>query len=183
MDLTTLIGNIPSAAISLVVAVLICFMGYRLRKAGIMLAGALMGYTIAHDIAAHYTQPSTALLIGLVAGLLLALLCSWLYDAGIFVLCGACGALYVSSLIEQFALVWWLQFLILLAAFIAIGVLALQFVRPVLIIVTGLSGASSILSSLSLLGLSLPDGNVRLVCALVLGLVGMAVQFTTSHGR
>ena len=46
MDLTTLISSIPSAAISLVVAVLICFMGYRLRKAGIMLAGALLGYTI-----------------------------------------------------------------------------------------------------------------------------------------
>lgn len=183
MDLTTLIGNIPSAAISLVVAVLICFMGYRLRKAGIMLAGALAGYTIAHDIAVHYMDSSTALLIGLVTGVLLALTCSWLYDAGIFVLCGACGALFVSSLIEQFALVWWLELLILLAAFIAIGVLALQFVRPVLIIVTGLSGASSILSSLALLSLPIPEGNARLVCALVLGLVGMAVQFTTTHGR
>ena len=110
-------------------------------------------------------------------------MCSWLYDAGIFVLCGACGALFVSSLLEQFALIWWLELVILLAAFIAIGVLALQFVRPVLIIVTGLSGASSILSSLALLGLPLPGGNVRLVCALVLGLVGMAVQFTTTHGR
>ncbi len=183
MDLTTLIGNIPSAVISLVVAVLICFMGYRLRKAGIMLAGALLGYTITHNIAVRYMAPSTALLLALVIAVLLALMCSWLYDAGIFVLCGACGALFVSSLLEQFALIWWLELVILLAAFIAIGVLALQFVRPVLIIVTGLSGASSILSSLALLGLPLPGGNVRLVCALVLGLVGMAVQFTTTHGR
>lgn len=183
MDLTTLISSIPSAAISLVVAVLICFMGYRLRKAGIMLAGALLGYTIAHDIAARYADASTALLIGLVVGVLLALMCSWLYDAGIFILCGACGALYVGSLIEQFAMIWWVELIILLAAFIAVGVLALQFVRPVLIIVSGLAGASSILSSLALLGLPLPAGNVRLVCALVLALVGMAVQFTTTHGR
>ena len=183
MDLTTLISSIPSAAISLVVAVLICFMGYRLRKAGIMLAGALLGYTIAHNIAARYADASTALLIGLVVGVLLALMCSWLYDAGIFILCGACGALYVASLIEQFAMIWWVELIILLAASIAVGVLALQFVRPVLIIVSGLAGASSILSSLALLGLPLPAGNVRLVCALVLALVGMAVQFTTTHGR
>ena len=178
MDLTTLIGNIPSAVISLVVAVLICFMGYRLRKAGIMLAGALLGYTITHNIAVRYMAPSTALLLALVIAVLLALMCSWLYDAGIFVLCGACGAGGLAT-----GLILLTEGAVLRAAFIAIGVLALQFVRPVLIIVTGLSGASSILSSLALLGLPLPGGNVRLVCALVLGLVGMAVQFTTTHGR
>lgn len=183
MDLTTLIAEIPSAAISLVVAALICFMGYRLRKAGIMLAGALLGYKLTCDIAGRYLDASTTLLVGLIVAVMLALVCSWLYDAGIFVLCGACGALYVSSLVEQFALIWWLELIILIAAFIAIGVLALQFVRPVLIIVTGLAGASSMLSSLVLLGLPLPDGNPRLICALVLALVGMAVQFTTTRGN
>ena len=77
MDLTTLIAEIPSAAISLVVAALICFMGYRLRKAGIMLAGALLGYKLTCDIAGRYLDASTTLMVGLIVAVVLALVCSW----------------------------------------------------------------------------------------------------------
>ena len=114
-------------------------------------------------------------------GVLVALFCSWLYDAGIFVFCGACGALFASGLLESAALESWLRIVILLAVFVAVGFLALKFVRPVMILATGFSGASSILSSLLLMGVAIPAGLVQLAVMLVLAAVGIGVQFATTR--
>ncbi|HJD22002.1 MAG TPA: TMEM198/TM7SF3 family protein [Candidatus Gemmiger faecigallinarum] len=182
MDLTQLIGNVPSAVISLALGALICFAGYRLRKAGIMLTGALLGFSVASDIAANFLDQSASLIVGVVAALVVAGFCSWLYDAGIFVFCGACGALFASSILSQAAMESWLRLVILAAVFIAVGALALKFVRPVMILATGLSGASSILSSLVQLGLAIPAGTIQLIALLVLAAVGIGVQFGTTRG-
>lgn len=181
MDLTQLIGNIPSAVIALALGAVICFAGYRVRKAGIMLTGALLGFSLASDIAVRFLDQSTAAIIGVAAAVLVALFCSWLYDAGIFVFCGACGALFASGLLESAALESWLRIVILLAVFVAVGFLALKFVRPVMILATGFSGASSILSSLLLMGVPIPAGLVQLAVMLVLAAVGIGVQFATTR--
>ena len=73
MDLTQLIGNIPSAVIALALGAVICFAGYRVRKAGIMLTGALLGFSLASDIAGRFLDQSTAAIIGVAAAVLLAL--------------------------------------------------------------------------------------------------------------
>ena len=59
--------------------------------------------------------------------------------------------------------------------------LALKFVRPVMILATGFSGASSILSSLLLMGVAIPAGLVQLAVMLVLAAVGIGVQFATTR--
>ena len=179
MDLTQLIGNIPSAVIALALGAVICFAGYRVRKAGIMLTGALLGFSLASDIAGRFLDQSTAAIIGVAAAVLVALFCSWLYDAGIFVFCGACGALFASGLLESAALER--QSSAALAVFVAVGFLALKFVRPVMILATGFSGASSILSSLLLMGVAIPAGLVQLAVMLVLAAVGIGVQFATTR--
>lgn len=181
MDLTQLIGQIPAAAISLALGAVICFAGYKVRKVGIMLTGAMLGFTVASGIAGNFAaEQSTAVLVGVIAAVLVALFCSWLYDAGIFVFCGGCAALFAAMLLARYDLAEWLTLVIVLAVFVAVGVLALQFVRPVMIVATGLSGAGSVLSSLALLGLALPAGAVHLAALLVLAAAGIAVQFATT---
>ena len=124
---------------------------------------------------------STAAIIGVAAAVLVALFCSWLYDAGIFVFCGACGALFVSGLLESAALESWLRIVILLAVFVAVGFFGAEVRSAVMILATGFSGASSILSSLLLMGVAIPAGLVQLVVMLVLAAVGIGVQFATTR--
>ena len=88
---------------------------------------------------------------------------------------------FVSGLLESAALESWLRLVILLAVFVAVGFLALKFVRPVMILATGFSGASSILSSLLLMGVAIPAGLVQLAVMLVLAAVGIGVQFATTR--
>lgn len=181
LDLTTIIHSIPSPVIALAVGLAICFMGYRLRHAAIMLAGGLIGYLITHAVAPLVLNEDGTLVAAVVVALLMAAFCSWLYDAGVFVLCGGCAVMLTSSLLVQYSLQIWLQLAILAIAFVVAGILAVRLDQPVMIIVTGFAGAGCTLSSLLQMGWQLPGGPLHIALLLILSVVGISIQFATTH--
>ena len=181
LDLTAIIGSIPSPVLSLALGVGICFMGYRLRQAGIMLAGALIGYLITYDVASMVLDGTAAMVAAVVVALLLAAFCSWLYDAGVFVLCGGCAALLASGYLMQLPLDHWLQLGILVLLFVAAGILGVKLDQPAMIVITGFAGSSCLLSSLGELGWMAPEGTARNALLLIVAIIGISIQFANTH--
>jgi hypothetical protein len=185
MDLSLLTDLIPSSLFTLAMGVLTCFLGYRLRKIWASLAGLVFGFSFGSRLAANFWDASHAALVGLGVGLAALVLCIWLYDAGIFLLCGGCGAVFVCALFSNYTQVFYLILAVGVGSFLLIGLLALRFAKTMLILCTGFSGAGSIISSLVALGIPyLSDtGLTGVICILVCAVAGIVVQFSTAHGR
>lgn len=125
------------SGVGLVFALLNCFFGYKLRKIWITLVGILVGFLIGFAVVMFLsTNLIASLIIGVITGILLGIISFKLYLVGIFLLCGASAFFLVYSCIP----VDWLRILLGFIAGIAVGILAVKFVRPVTILSTGING-------------------------------------------
>ena len=113
-------------------ALLNCFLGYRLKKLWIGMIGFLLGIAIGAGITSLFSENKTVILAaGLVVGILAALLSFRLYLIGVFFYAALSVYPLIAGLIGKE--LWWEIALSVIAAFL-IGLLAVNFVRPVLII-------------------------------------------------
>jgi hypothetical protein len=158
-----------------------CFFGYRLLKLWLFLAGLALGLASGYGAGMRMNLGQTpCILIGVVLGLALGFLAFKIWKLGVFLLCGGMAYLFGAVWIPQ----WWLTALVA----IAVGILAVKFVRPVVILSTGLSGGSSAVQALSCALVSLGalptvnflSGWLAWVLGIVLAVGGIAYQFKHS---
>lgn len=162
------------ACISLIIGAIECFAGFKIMKA--MLAvwgffiGAVLGVLI--GVAAESTVLGAVLVI--IFGAALAFLSYKLYLAGIFLLSAFLTAIAVYIMFENI-------YVALLLA-IGVGVLAIFFVKPVVIVTTSISGAGIILSSAYLIMNLGMNGStfVTVILWIPIALAGIAVQYVTT---
>lgn len=153
-----------------------CFFGYKLQKVWIALAGFFIGLVAGFLISiALGMDAGPALLIGAAVGLLLGLLAFKLYRVGIFLL--SFSSVY--SMFYALIPLQWAGAVAGLAGGILAGVLAIKFLRPVIILTTGIGyGLSAGQMLLSLFGVD--SFAVILTAGGVLALAGILVQFNTT---
>ncbi|MDD4849495.1 MAG: DUF4203 domain-containing protein [Gemmiger sp.] len=174
----TLLVSWPAALVALVLGALVCFAGYRFRKVSAGLVALALGAAFGYRIAAEFTTTGYALLAGAIVGIVLLLVCVFLYNAGVFILCGGCAVFFCALILAQYTLPWYANLIISLVVFVAVGVLSVKFMRPVMIFSTALSGAGSMLAALAaLLNITLP---YTTALTLALGAVGIVVQALTT---
>lgn len=162
------------ACISLIIGAIECFAGFKIMKA--MLAvwgffiGAVLGVLI--GVAAESTVLGAVLVI--IFGAALAFLSYKLYLAGIFLLSAFLTAIALYIMFENI-------YVALLLA-IGVGVLAIFFVKPVVIVTTAISGAGIILSSAYLIMNLGMNGStfVTVILWIPIALAGIAVQYVTT---
>lgn len=158
-------------------ALLNCFLGYRLKKLWISMIGFLLGIAIGAGITALFSENKTVILVaGLVVGILAALLSFRLYLIGVFFYAVLSAYPLIAGLIGKE--LWWEIALSVIAALL-IGLLAVNFVRPVLIIVSAVGGgmqASQII--MGWIAMENPWGLYGVAAGLAL--LGMLVQFRSS---
>lgn len=155
-------------------ALLNCFLGYRLRKFWMALLGFLIGAFAGFAIASVFTNTGWILLAAtLGSGIVLAFLAFRLYLFGVFLYTVFVGYGFVVGLIGHDR--WW-SLMLCVAAALVIGILAVKFVRPVIILTTAVSGGFTAVNQI--LGwLSVTDIRFLYGLALALSLVGILVQF------
>jgi hypothetical protein len=190
--------NDNSAAASLFITVLVvavgflnCFWGYRLLKLTLGIFGFLIGVTAGWNMGVSFA-PGNSVVVGLlaiVAGLIGAVLCVWLFFLGIFLLGASAGATVALAFFGASGSPP--QSIIILVVAVVFGVVALLVQKVMIIISTAFSGSYLITSSVCavLVGAQnpllsgqvpfhFPGGNgLALVAWLVLGIAGMVVQF------
>lgn len=123
--------------VTAILALLNCFFGYRLVRIWMALAGFVIGAVLGGWLVFHFTGIALfALISALILGILLAALAGKIYLVGVFIFCGGVSYFALCSLFGTsgglFAL-----YLVIAAV---IGVIAVNFVRPAIVISTAIAG-------------------------------------------
>ena len=133
--------KLAGAVVTLVLALLACFLGYKLARLFMSITGFTAGAVIGYLIASRVLKVGTGLtvLIVLAGGILLSLFSYRIYMAGIFILCFFLAFIAAAALLPftgdlQF-------FLSTLIGFI-VGFLSMKFIRPVIILLSAIVGGS-----------------------------------------
>lgn len=174
--------------LALILGFLQCFFGYKWIRAWITVVGFILGFVVACSIAGDAQDSrEIALIIGLVSGVVFAVLAFKIFQIGVFIVSGSIAAGIVWSMPYQEGSGWdVLRAVLTIGAFITVGILAVYFARPFIIFVTGIGGAASVVRALS--GL-VPDlsaqqnGHMQVYLFLAFAVLGILVQFLTTRGE
>jgi len=178
--------KIFAAVLTLILALLACFLGYKFCRLFMTITGffggILLGFTISKFVLK--LDAPLVILITLAAGLILSIFAYRVYVAGIFILCFMLAFVAAAALLP---LTGDLQFFLSTLIAFFIGSLSIRFIRPVIILTSAIVGGS-IASGLitSLCGLmniytftKFTAGGVTLI----LCILGILVQFMTTSDK
>ena len=173
------LGAMAGYGILLVFGILNCILGYRLLRFWMMLFGFILGGVA--GFAAAYTTGVTEQFMYIAAvlagGILLALLAFLIYKVGIFVIGAGIGmALGIYILHPTTSFIFFLCILI----GVGLGVLAMRYVKGVLIVGTSLLGGVLSGYSLAQLG-NLPQLPIGVAMIVAFAILGMLIQFTINR--
>lgn len=164
--------------VSIILALVNCFFGFRLLKFWVSLfgffTGAGGGYFLGNYLAHNRI---IAIIAAVICGIVLMGLAYKVYLAGVFILCGALAYFAMSEIMLPD--IWW-KFVICLVIGFVIGLIAVKFVRPAVIVSSGIHGGiSSVGAMLTVLGMK--DQTMALVAGLALAFVGILFQFANTR--
>lgn len=164
--------------ISLAVGLLSCFFGYRLRRLTIGIFSFCLGLFIGSGVTALMTEHTwLPWLIGVIVGILFALIGFKVYRLGVFLLCGGVTFFVCYLLIQT----QWLGITVGAIAGIIMGCISLKFLKPAIIFSTAIcSGLSSGSLAAELFGLT---GIWITVIGVVLAALGCLFQFYNSREK
>lgn len=176
--------KIAGSVIALILALIGCFFGYKLSRLfmGItgFIAGAIIGQIVASQIL--HVEGFASVLCIILCGAVIASLAFWIYRIGIFILC---FALAFSAAGTLFPFEGDVQFFANVITGLIVGVLAVKYMRPVIIltsaIVCGTSAAGLLPGVTKYMGITtLSSLNSSAALTLALCVLGIAVQFLTT---
>jgi hypothetical protein len=189
-----------TAPVAIVVGILICLCGYRILKLtlGIMgfIVGAGAGWSFGLSLAPH--NNAIGLVLALVAGLIGAALCVWLFFLGVFLLGASAGAIVAAALFNAAGNEP--QAILIVICAVVFGLIALVMQKFMIIASTAFSGSYLVVAGVlhlmahssesSLLWFNrVPTqtaglwGYVALACWVVLGLAGLSFQYRHSERK
>ena len=184
-------NNLIVIITALVIALLYVFFGYKLLRVYISLLGFLIGFALGIVICAVFDLSNTTAVIVIicVCAVALAALGFWLYKAGLFVMILLSLFPIILSIVSEFTTIqpvfMWIGSILFA---LVLAFLAIFFVRPVVIIVTGFSGglsiANLIINSLlpEIAQVNTVDGAriFMLIIGAVIAVLGIYFQFVTT---
>jgi hypothetical protein len=182
-----------SPVVLLVVGLVVCFLGYRLLRFTLGLAGFCVGLALGLAVAGLVAGASQVftIIIGIVCGIIGAVVATLLYKVGVFLLGAGAGALVVSIIMTATA--WHYPMLAALLGAVVGGILTLVLERPLISVLSAFAGGWGIaLGAFRLFGWHevaagrespLTDYWPLIACWLVLGLLGAAVQLRSARRK
>lgn len=184
-------NNLIVIITALVIALLYVFFGYKLLRVYISLLGFLIGFALGIVICAVFDLSNTTAVIVIicVCAVALAALGFWLYKAGLFVMILLSLFPIILSIVSEFTTIqpvfMWIGSILFA---LVLAILAIFFVRPVVIIVTAFSGGLSIASLVvnnllpEIAQVNTTDGAriFMLIIGGVIAVLGIYFQFVTT---
>jgi hypothetical protein len=184
--------------VAVAVGILTCFFGYRILKLtlGIMgfMAAATAGWTLGLSLAPN--NSGVALICAVIAGLIGAALCIWLFFLGVFLLGASAGAVVAAAFFNASGSQP--QAILILIFAVVFGIVALVMQKFMIIASTAFSGSYLAVAGIFRLLLHVQNdaplwfdrlqprssgasGYVALACWIVLGLAGLSFQYRSSQ--
>lgn len=177
---------LASVVVTLIFALLQCFFGYKLLRAWITFVGFLIGFFLGMIISgALGASGYVPVIVGIIAGILIALLAFKIYLVGVFLYCGTIAAAATRLIPFPEGKGWVaVSFVIAVAAFLIAGFLAVKFAKPCIIGITAISGACTAVQAIQELSVEFATSDKAPLLALA-GLIaaGVLVQVLTTRGK
>ena len=159
--------------ITLVIAIVTCFFGYRLNKTLIAIFGLIIGFELGITYLPNFLSDQTIIyIISTVLAIVVGIISYNLYLVGVFLLC----ALAVYILCGNLGLDENIKTIIGVIAGIIAGILGVKFTRPLIIISTSLAGATTIIENVFSL-LNIQNNIFELLLFLIIAILGITYQF------
>ncbi|HUM84220.1 MAG TPA: hypothetical protein PLN48_10670 [Lachnospiraceae bacterium] len=171
--------------VTMIMSLLFCFLGYKLLRFFTAVIGFIAGILLGIFLSARLGIGSPyGLVITLVIGIALAAVSFFLYKVGIFILTGLAFGI-VAAGIAYGRLDTTIVIIIAIAAGIAAGIISMYFVRPMVILSSGLAGGFAFFSHLmtNVLPKAVPyidqsfKTAVTLIGGILLAVLGIIFQF------
>ena len=168
--------------ITLVIAILYCFFGYKFLRVFITVIGFLAGLGIGYLIGVRVgANDIVKWILAVVIAIALAAVSFFIYKAGVFLVTFFVVLALVFQLCEKLPAPW--PPVIAVIVGLAAGILAVIFVRPVVIITSGLCGGMSFSMALVSDLIKWQSSYSQVVVfalGLAIGILGILFQFKTS---
>lgn len=165
-------------AVTIIMALVNCFFGYRLLKFWVSLFGFVTGAGAGYFLAEYLSRNMIiAVIAAIICGIVLMGLAYKVYLAGVFILCGALAYFAMSEILMPD--IWW-KFAACIVVGLIIGFIAVKFVRPAVIVSSGIHGGISSVGAM-LTAVGLQDQTMAVVAGLALALVGILFQFANTR--
>ena len=166
-----------SALIAIAIGLALCLFGFKIQKSVIAIAWFGIGFTLADKIGSNFIEAANILLIvKIVAGILLASVGFKLEKLAIAIAVGyltytSIGA-YITGFEES------LKLIIHIGISIGAGILSMLFIKPILICITSIAGAT-IVKEYLITFITL-EPSVLMIGTIVLAVVGIIIQLKTT---
>lgn len=161
----------------ILIGLALCTHGFKIQKLLITVAWFCVGFSLASWIAPQYIDSNTVcLIISIVAGLILGSLGFKLEKIALLIAVAYMVYISVGPYIKGFEKD--ITTLIQLGVSVIVGLLAVFFIKPIMIVTTSLTGSNLIKSYLPLL-VTIP-GNILNVIIIIIFVAGIIYQFKTS---
>lgn len=165
------------ALIAILLGLLFCFGGYKVQKFLITVVWFLIGFQVVKLIGPIFISNSdTLLIIELVGGFILASVGFKLEKLALFVTVAYLTFITVSPYITGFEKE--INLIVQGVVSLIAGGLSILFIKPILIVATGISGAGVIYQALPVI-VNL-DNQILLIAAIVIAVLGILVQFKSN---
>ena len=166
-----------TALIILGISLILCFFGFKVQKFVITLAWFALGFTVAGAIGANFLEGNTLLIVKIVAGIILGSMGFKLEKLALAIAVAYLTYITVGPYIKGFE--QGVTLIIHVGVSLGAGILATFFIKPILIGVTSIAGATLINQYLPVVIPALA-GQIALIIAIVIAVLGLLTQFKTN---
>lgn len=166
-----------TSLIILGISLILCFFGFKVQKLVVTLAWFAIGYSLAGIIGGNFLTGNTLLIVKIVVGVILGSLGFKLEKLALAIAVGYLTYITIGPYITGFEK--GVTLIIHVAASLGAGILATFFIKPILIGVTSIAGATLIKQYLPTVIPSL-SSQIVLIVSIVIAVLGLLTQFKTN---
>ena len=166
-----------TALIILGISLILCFFGFKVQKLVITLAWFAIGFTLAGLIGTKFLEGNMLLIVKITAGLILGSMGLKLEKLALAIAVAYITFITVGPYINGFE--EGVTLIIKVGVSLGAGILSTLFIKPILIGITTIAGASLINQYLPVVIPSV-TGQIALIVTIVIAVLGLLTQFKTN---
>ncbi|MBE6145890.1 MAG: hypothetical protein E7171_04635 [Firmicutes bacterium] len=167
-----------TALITLGISLIMCFLGFKVQKLVITLAWFVIGYRLGGVVGGNFLDGNTLLITQIVVGIILGSLGYKLEKLALAIAVAYLTYISIGPYITGFE--EGIRLIIHIGGSLLAGILATFFIRPILIGITAIAGATLIRENLPIVIPSITS-QIALITAIVIAVLGLLTQFKTTR--
>ena len=175
-------SNMPTWIVYVIIAIGLasCFLGYKLLRVWMALIGFVIGMAIGYFASYNYfSNMVIPIIIGFSTGVLIGFIAYRIYLLGVFLIALVTTLDFLGQLLVHYNELDWVCIVLMVILALVVAIIAIKFVKPVIIISTALNGATIVMVGIFKL-LQIDAKHMLLIAALLLAVLGIMVQFFTN---